>query len=335
MNSPTWLADSSKHVSFHLDDDPIKMVDVGAAGAPPPHQKCLAAVSHYLGFDPDQRLPQSGNLFGFRKHTTLGYAITASDAGEVTFNLTENPECSSVLRPDMEETGRYSIGGFFKVIGKKSVPAITLNRALAQADISAVDWLKLDTQGTDLDILQSLSAEQLAQVLVVDVEPGVSAFYANENRLSEIHEYMLSHGFWLADLNQQRFPRMSVATKNSVQLTAEQLNSLGQNPFALELQYFRTIESLRSRPTTTRDCYVFWLLAMANGHRSYAIEIASAGVAHGLSKPLSEELIRISLEESQRIVAAGQETPIERILRLVTPPVLTKLVRRIVGPRNS
>ena len=108
-----------------------------------------------------------------------------------------------------------------------------------QAKLDRIDWLKLDTQGTDLDLLKSLAAAQINQLLAVDIEPGVTAFYHDENRFSETHEFMLSRGFWLADLSQQKFPRISLRAIDSARLGPQDIERLNRNPFAFELPVFK------------------------------------------------------------------------------------------------
>ena len=55
--APSWLAAALRATDVNLAATPISIVDVGAAGAPPPNQAQLASVSTYLGFDPDLRSP--------------------------------------------------------------------------------------------------------------------------------------------------------------------------------------------------------------------------------------------------------------------------------------
>ena len=329
-----WVVDSLKITGRVLPDSPLRIVDVGAVGAPPPNVESISSISTYLGFDPDLRIPQTGDAFGFLSHTLLDQAITASDQPNVKFNLTEYPECSSTLIPNHDQTDRYVIGEFFKVVSHQSVPAITLSKAISAAKLDRVDWLKLDTQGTDLDILQSVSAQEFRRLLVVDLEPGVTAFYQGENRFSDIHEYMLKHGFWLADLSQQRFARISLTAVKSANLSASDIETLNRNPFAVELQYFRTVESLRESGCDLRSLLALWFLAMTNGHFAFAIEVAVAATDDGLSEAASRGLVTLALRESRRCHARESETLMHRLLRLCLPPVVPKLIRKVIGKRR-
>ena len=85
MNRSDWLATALKIFQADFTSSPLCIVDVGAAGAPPPNMATLAPVSTYLGFDPDLRSPQEGNAFGFVNHQMLATAVTASNQSQVVF----------------------------------------------------------------------------------------------------------------------------------------------------------------------------------------------------------------------------------------------------------
>src|SRR3954470_8141091 len=98
--APDWLGAALGYTSIDRVSSPIGIVDVGAAGAPRPNLAAIASISTYLGFDPDLRSPQTGNHFGFQRHSMINRAVTPLEQETVIFQLTRFPECSSVLRPD-------------------------------------------------------------------------------------------------------------------------------------------------------------------------------------------------------------------------------------------
>ncbi|MES2692500.1 MAG: FkbM family methyltransferase [Verrucomicrobiota bacterium] len=327
--APSWLVAALECAGGVFQSAPLSLVDVGASNAPPRNQKNLASIATYLGFDPDLRLPQAGNAFGFVRHTIVNKAIAAKSVDSVTFNLTRYPECSSTLLPNPAETDRYAIADFFDVVGQASVGAMTLEQAVATAGLSHVDWLKLDTQGTDYDILTSLSPARLAQLLVVDVEPGVVPFYTGENTVAQIHAKMLELGFWLADLNQQRFPRLSRDAVKALQLGAKDIAMLPGNPFALELQYCRSIESLEKQGRPLRDFLALWILAMANGHTAFSIDVALAARRRGLAPQHSDRLVTLALDAARQQTTPPQRSFARRAFDAVTPPLLARACRKI------
>ena len=327
--APDWLAAALGITAIDLASAPIGIVDVGAAGAPHPNLAGIASISTYLGFDPDLRSPQTGNHFGFQRHTMINRAVTSREQETVIFQLTRFPECSSVLHPDFDQTKLYSIGDFFEIVGQAAVPAITLDQAIEQAGLARIDWLKLDTQGTDFDLLISLSSSRFDQLLIVEVEPGIAPFYHGENTVMQMHEHMLKNGFWLADLSQQRFPRLSVDTIRSLGLGEADIALLDSNPFALELRYCRSIEFLKSRNFTARDYLALWFVAMANNHTAYAIEIAAATGQNGLSADACRALVQLTLKASRTNLSSSRRAPLGRVAEACIPPIILNALRHL------
>lgn len=325
----TWLDSVSDEEIATLQELPISIVDIGSSASPPQNCIDIASISRYIGFDPDLREPQESADFGFVKHTIIDKAVVCSTQENVTFYLTKYPQCSSTLYPNIDEYKNYSVADFFDVIDQLEVPSISLDLVLNQLDLSYIDWLKLDTQGTDYSILRSLDLEVYNKLLVVDLEPGVTSFYRDENRFSDIHEFMLSNGFWLANLNQQRFPRISRITSQKLNLTAEDINVLGGNPFAFELQYFRSIEFLEKRGVDSRDFLIFWVLAMTNLHYAYAIEIAMSAEKFGIEYSVGNRLAAITLSYCQQQSKKQKNSKFNRIIKLFTPPIFGKILSKV------
>jgi hypothetical protein len=79
----------------------------------------------------------------------------------VVFNVSTNPEASSVLR-EMAES--------FGLSAKITVPGITLDSLFKRYSITHVDLLKVDIEGSEFDMLMSASEETLAKVAQITVE---------------------------------------------------------------------------------------------------------------------------------------------------------------------
>lgn len=324
-----WLTSCLDKELVILNELPISIIDIGSSASPPQNCIELASISRYIGFDPDSREPQESTSFGFAKHTIIDKAIVCSTEEDVTFYLTKYPQCSSTLYPNIDEYKHYSVAEFFNVIDQVQVPATSLNNVLEKLGLLYIDWLKLDTQGTDYSILRSLDLEVYNKLLVVDLEPGVTSFYKGENRFSDIHEFMLSNGFWLANFSQQRFPRISNVTSQKLNLTPEDIATLGDNPFAFELQYFRSIEFLENRGIELRDFLVFWILAMTNLHYAYAIEIAMSAEKFGIEYDVGNKLAAITLSYCQQQNKKQRVSKVNKMIKLLTPPILDRFLSKV------
>src|SRR5262249_32212833 len=127
-------------------------------------------------------------------------------SGRATLHLTRSPLCSSTLQPRAAALGDWAFGEMFEVTATREVPATTLHDALAAQNISRIDWLKCDTQGTDLRIFLSLPATWRARLLAVEFEPGLIDAYEGEDKFHEVMAAMAREPFWLAGLDVNHTP---------------------------------------------------------------------------------------------------------------------------------
>ena len=178
------------------------LVDIGASDAPPKIWESIAQHSIYVGFDPDLReiyeVPESC----FYKAIIVNEAITShKESNEVLFYLTRSPFCSSTLKPDSESLSNFLFSDLFVVEREVRVRATTLDSVIERLSLPCVDWLKTDSQGTDLRIFNNLRDDIRSRVLAIDIEPGLIDAYIGEDLFVDAHRDLTQNGFWLSTLN--------------------------------------------------------------------------------------------------------------------------------------
>ena len=114
---------------------------------------------------------------------------------EISLFFTKAPYCSSTLEPDVNALSGLIISDFFKIKDKKKVPATTLDSVLEDLSLKKIDWLKIDSQGTDLRIFNSIKYAVRSKVLAVDMEPGLIDAYYGEDLFVDVHTDMIRNGF--------------------------------------------------------------------------------------------------------------------------------------------
>lgn len=262
-------------VSFNL-------VDIGASGDVYPPFRPVLPVSTLLGFDADSReIRVDREEFGGRV-IILNKAITSEPSrDEVCFYLTKSPYCSSTLRPLAENLSVWPYAGLFEVIETRLAASTTIEKALAAAGLSHFDWIKVDTQGTDLRILQSLGGRHLDRMLVCDVEPGLYHHYEASDLFGSLHDFMVENGFWLAELAIQNQPRISQIRYSELmdhlesdRLRALMSASMKRSPTATELRYLRTVRSARKLDYGEEEWLRLWFLAVSTENLEFAYEVA-------------------------------------------------------------
>ena len=290
------------------------LVDVGASGAPPPIWAPLARHAIYVGFDPDARDMHPELAQRYCRAHIVDRAVAADPMqDQVTFYLTAFPACSSTLPPDVDALADYLFAPYFAVEDRVNAPATTLDVALQQLALPGVDWLKLDTQGTDLRLFESLAPSTRQRVLAVDVEPGLIDAYQGEDLFVAAHRALTQEGFWLSDL----------VVKGAVRMQQASLKELGRDagyaeramrisPGWCEARYLRTTAWLAQQDLDPRAYLLTWIFAMLDQQPGFALDVSLA-YASRFGVDATSALLQ---SESQRQIArAYRKNSVWRFVR--------------------
>ncbi|MBI1337175.1 MAG: hypothetical protein GC164_09460 [Phycisphaera sp.] len=281
------------------------LADVGASGAAPEVWQPLADQSVYLGFDPDLReiRNESGGIF--KQSFVLNEAVCPDDSQHsVTFHLTRSPFCSSTLPPDREGLSNYIFAPWFDVQRTTQARATTLNRALHRVGLDRIDWLKVDTQGTDLRIFKSLPEQ--ARPLAIDIEPGLIPAYEGEDTFTQVHTDLTQQGYWLSDMRVCGSVRINRDTAKDLMQRNPGMdvdgigNSVRKSPGWVEARYLRSVDALAPHRETTRDHALLWAFAMIDGQCGFALDVARAVADRPGDQKLGLELNTIATDAIQR-----------------------------------
>lgn len=149
----------------------------------------LRAASRIMG-----RLPN---------YVVLPIAVAATD-GSAELQLNAYEQSSSLLPADDAGVKAWRSELEFKVIGSVTVPTMRLDTFMNGAGIESVDFLKVDAQGLDLEVVRS-AGDRLRDVARVQLEATTASYrqYEGAPGRSEIIEFMESKGFRLAEEESQ------------------------------------------------------------------------------------------------------------------------------------
>jgi hypothetical protein len=325
-----WLAQIGDEFGHLFKDRPIVLVDIGASGMPPQAWRDLAPLAVYVGFDPDLRELSENNAFGFSRFVMIDKAVSDTDDESVRFFLTESPFCSSVLAPNFDTLSEYGFTDLFRVERTVNVQATGLQQALEGIGLTHIDWLKIDSQGKDLDLFESLDSTVRERLLVLDIEPGVTDFYQGENTFAEAHASLQQQGFWLARAALQKHPRIAKATREQLDGRGIDFTLLPGNPTAVEAQYYRTRAHLATAGVDTRDAVCAWIIAMLNGDYGFAFDVAALVLNEPADVATAERLIALTttaMEADPRVRALARRRGVSAMI----PDGMRPLARKVQG----
>lgn len=256
-------------------------MDVGASGAPLPIWNDIAPASVYVGFDPDLREIHEDRSSQFHRSVMVNEAVIAGDAPEVTFYLTKSPFCSTTLGPNPAATRHWLEADKFEVEGVGHVRATTIESVMSRLNISRIDWIKLDTQGVDLRLINSIPPAVLSRVLAIDTEPGLIEIYQGEDMFVDVHRDLTARGFWLSGMHTGGFVRMRRATLDLHHRTDARFDepymrsSIRTSPAYLEARYLRTLEWLREHRFAQEEYALLWIFAMTDNQLGFALDVSA------------------------------------------------------------
>lgn len=132
------------------------------------------------------------NALGLKDHVFLPYFI--GDGSERTFFVGRAPMTSSLYRTDEEMTG------YFNQLPEVQTPVREFPVATTRLDdvpeASRCDYLKIDVQGAELDVLRG-GERLLRDVLVIQVELEFLPLYGGQATFSDVEPWLRERGFLL------------------------------------------------------------------------------------------------------------------------------------------
>ena len=107
-------------------------------------------------------------------------------------------------------------GPYFDVLEKKTVETVCLDDWCRDTDVSGVDFLELDTQGSELDILQGSEHLLTTSILGLQAEVEFFPLYKDQPLFSDVDNYLRPMGFRLFDLSRYRLRRAYLKTRGQL-----------------------------------------------------------------------------------------------------------------------
>lgn len=125
---------------------------------------------------------------------TVLQAALGARTGRQSINITRSSDFSSFLTPDNSQTRQYESSN--EIVAREEVPLLTLEEVFLSdpAYRTATIYLKMDTQGYDLQVLKG-GGEALSRVVALQSEMSVKPLYASMPDYTEASAAIRALGF--------------------------------------------------------------------------------------------------------------------------------------------
>lgn len=177
------------------------VVDVGARYGMHPSWSNFSGEMRYLAFEPDPEEAASLRARNSSPNYEV-YDIALGKSEETrTLNLTAHRGFSSFLAPD--ETSQYFSSSRPREAAIERTIDVQVEKldTFAQRHGLSVDFLKVDTEGSDLEVLEGASQSLHRTILGVRIELHAQSCFHGQPLLSDIFTFLHQHRFTLINLD--------------------------------------------------------------------------------------------------------------------------------------
>jgi len=178
-----------------MDRDLI-MVDVGCRWGFADRFIQHIDIFQLYGFDPDRdECNRLEKQYGSSRISLVPLGL-ANYEGESTLYLTKEPACSSMFKPIQKLVESSSALDCARKVSEVKIKHTTLDRWAERTGIEYVDYIKIDTQGAELLVLQGAN-KVIESVRCLEVEVEFNPIYEGQALFSDIDSFLREKGFVL------------------------------------------------------------------------------------------------------------------------------------------
>ncbi len=187
-----------------IADNPMVAIDVGSRGGFEADLLAIAWAVDAVGFEPDphelarlkrgvEETPQPWRSI---RHVP---AALSGTGGTRKLRIPVSPASASLLEHDAAIGAQFGKPAMFTLERIIDVETTTLDEALDRFTIPLPDYLKLDIEGAELEVLRS-SPRALASTLVLKTEVAFIPMRRNQPLATDVDVFLRGCGFRLVDL---------------------------------------------------------------------------------------------------------------------------------------
>ena len=195
----------------HYKTSPLFLIDIGASGGLEDNWKSAKKYLKVMGFEPDKTAWEKLNKIKEGNHKYLNTGLY-NKKGSVNFNVAKKQQVSSIYSPNLKLLNQFPEADRFDIIKKIKIEVDSLDNVLESQNIGSPDFIKLDTQGSELDILEGGIKTLKSDILGLEIEVEFAEMYESQHLFSDVDMFVRQNGFYLFDIQRFYFKRKRGST---------------------------------------------------------------------------------------------------------------------------
>ncbi len=197
-------------INSYLEGDKITLIDVGTRDGIDARWDAISSLLHVIGFEPDEeecrRINEHAKSRPYEMHC-FPYALGRSNNSKARLHICKKTGCSSLYEPNTEFVKEFRFGPYMDLVKSYGVTLTTLGD-ICDRERVVPDCIKIDTQGSELDILIG-SLNILEDVNFLELEVEFNSQYKKQPLFSDIDLFLRSKGFILLGLRRTNWRRVN------------------------------------------------------------------------------------------------------------------------------
>ncbi len=197
----------------YLKDNNLYYADVGAKDGVYP--KWLNKTKNFKSilFEPNTNSYKL--LLKNKKNNEIIINSALSDKKErLTLNICKSEGSSSIFKPNYKFLNLFYNASRFNIKSTEVINANTLDNLLKINKIDGIDFLKIDVQGFELNVLKG-SLNSLKSIVGIEVECEISQMYLGQPLFDKILNFLHNYNFHLFDIKRYYWKRKDSNNKNN------------------------------------------------------------------------------------------------------------------------
>ena len=179
-------------------DCKFNLLEIGAAKVgetKEPFYKILDYFPHskIIGFEIDKRVCDKMNSEASEGIKYYPYALGKANEKKKLYN-TQAPMCTSLYKPNEKLISLYNNLHFAYLKNETEIETITLDNFISKNSIDNLDFIKIDTQGSELDIFNG-GKNSLKNVVKIICEVEFVPIYEDQPLFGDVNKFLNENGF--------------------------------------------------------------------------------------------------------------------------------------------